>query len=350
MNQDGVQGGVAAERMALRPRHLSRLPLAALAGLIALKLAVLLTFGATMLPDSGGYIAYADAILDGSFRHVDLVGSVQPVTLTRIGFPALIAAGKIIAGQYWAWSVILFQFAASCCATVLLYQLARTFRLGVWLSLFVAAAQATAMQFLVDQAVLTDSLCGSAMTVAACILGLIALRRRPVGLLSFLAVGLLIAAAFLVRNVIEYMVAGFCPLIVAAVMAEPTQLRRWTAAALVFLPVIATHLAYAQWNRERVGAPVITTIAQAALFAAVVEAAPYDPTIFSGSTPVDTAGRRTVELMESPPTDRDFGHDTEPGIILHRDYGWDAIHISQAATQAICALIGTTPPRWLVTF
>jgi hypothetical protein len=335
MSEDGLHGSVVVEPMAFLLRHQSRLPLAALASLVVLKLGVLLTSGPTMLPDSTGYIAYADAILDGSFRHVDLAGTAQPVMLTRIiGFPALIAAGKIIAGQYWAWAVILLQFAVSSCATVLLYQLARTFRLGVWPSLFVAVAQATAMQFVVDQSVLTDSLCGSTMTMAACILGLIALRRRPVGLLSFLAVGLLIAAAFLVRPVIEYMVVGFCPLIVAAATVEAMPLRRWTAAALVFLPVIATHVAYAQWNRERVGAPVVSTIAQAALFSALIEAAAYDSAIFSGSTPFDDAGRRTIKLVQSPPADREIGPDVEPGIILHRDYGWNAIRISQAVTQA----------------
>jgi hypothetical protein len=312
----------------------SWLPLTALAFLVVVKIGMLLAFGPTMQADSSDYIAYADAILDGSFRHVDLAGTAQPITLTRIiGFPAVIAAAKVVTGEYWAWAVILLQFAASVCATVLVYRLARTFRLGIWLSLFAAAAQATAMQFVVDQAVLTDSLCGSIMTTVTCILAIIALRRRPVALTFFLAVGLLLVAAFLVRNVIEYMVLGFAPLVVAAVVVEPTEFRRWAAVGLVFVPVVVTHLAYVEWNRERVGAPVVTTIAQAALFAPLVEAAPYDPTIFSGSTPFDDAGRRTVQLMLSPP-DRVFGHDTEPSIILHRDYGWDALRISREATQA----------------
>jgi hypothetical protein len=121
MSEDSLHGSVVVEPMAFLLRHQSRLPLAALASLVVLKLGVLLTSGPTMLPDSTGYIAYADAILNGSFRHVDLAGTAQPVMLTRIiGFPALIAAGKIIAGQYWAWAVILLQFAVSSCATVLL--------------------------------------------------------------------------------------------------------------------------------------------------------------------------------------------------------------------------------------
>jgi hypothetical protein len=72
---------------------------------------------------------------------------------------------------------VLFQYAVSLWATAMVYRLARAFHLGVWLSLGVVAAQATAMQFVVDQAVLSDSLTGSTITIATCILGLIALRR-----------------------------------------------------------------------------------------------------------------------------------------------------------------------------
>src|ERR1700722_6917677 len=97
----------------------SWLPLTALAFLVAVKIGMLLAFGPTMQADSSDYIAYADAILDGSFRHVDLAGTAQPITLTRIiGFPAVIAAAKVVTGEYWAWAVILLQFAASVCATV----------------------------------------------------------------------------------------------------------------------------------------------------------------------------------------------------------------------------------------
>ena len=135
-------------------------------------------FGPTVQLDSSGYLTYADAILTGEFRHVDLATDPMPITLTRtIGYPAVIAAAKIVAGRGWAWTVVLFQFAVSLWATAMVYRLARAFRLGVWTSLGVVAAQATAMQFVVDQAILTDSLTGSTTTIATCRLGLIALRR-----------------------------------------------------------------------------------------------------------------------------------------------------------------------------
>jgi len=307
------------------------LPLLGAAILLGLKIGTLLLFGPTMTPDSEGYIAYADAILTGSFLHVDLAGQAIPIVLVRpIGYPAVIAAAKIIARGDWAWAVVLLQFAMSIWATVLVYRLARMFRLGLWASLGVAAAQATAMQFVVDQAILSDSLCGSAMTVAACILSGIVLRGRPPHLTRFLGVGALIAAGMLVRSVIEYMAIGMSPLAAAAAMVEQSRLRRWAAFGLVFLPLIMTHPAYTEWNRSRVGAAVVTTATQNALFGALVEAARYDPSIFAGSTPIDDAGRQVLKTMLAG----QWGYEVESNVILHRDYGWDAVRISREVTLA----------------
>jgi hypothetical protein len=299
--------------------------------LVALKIGVLAILGPLTQPDSTGYLRYADEILSGAFRHVDLANDPMPITLTRtIGYPAVIAAAKVIAGSGWAWLVALFQFAVSLWATAMVYRLSRAFGLGIWLSLGVAAAQATAMQFVVDQAILSDSLFGSTLTIAACTLGLVALRREPRSLLVYLGTGLLIALSFLIRNVIADMAIGLLPLAVAAAMVERARWRRWTAVALVFLPLVATHVAYTEWNRARIGAPVVTSIAQAALINALTEAAVYDPTIFSGSTPIDEVGRRILPKMR---VER-LGFEQETSALLHDQYGWDAVRMSHEATLA----------------
>ena len=235
--------------------------LVAFAIMIAVKLGVLLAFGPALQNDTLGYETYADAILSGAFRHVDLATDPMPVTLTRmIGYPAIIAAAKLLAGRDWTWAVVLFQFAVSLCATVMVYRLARAFRLGVWLSLAVVAAQATSMQFMVDQAALTDSLTGSTVTIATCILGLIVLRRATAPLPVYLGAGALVAVAFLMRDVIALLAVGLVPLAVAAALMQRSRLRQLAACALVFLPLIATHVAYTQWNRARVGSAVAASI------------------------------------------------------------------------------------------
>jgi hypothetical protein len=308
-----------------------RLVCAALVILLAVKFGVLLIFGPTVQLDSSGYLTYADAILTGDFWHVDLTTDPMPVTLTRmIGYPAVIAASKILAGRDWAWAVVLFQFAVSLWATVMVYRLARAFRLGVWISLAVVAAQATSMQFMVDQAVLTDSLTGSTVTIATCILGLIVLRRATAPLPVYLGAGALIAVAFLMRDVIAFLAVGLIPLAVAAALVQRSRLRQLAACALVFLPLIATHVAYTQWNRARVGSAVAASISQAALFGALIEAAHFDHSIFAGSTPIDEVGRPLLAEMEAG----QHGYEAEANVALHRDYGWDAVRINHEVTLA----------------
>ena len=311
--------------LSLRLKAVPKPVLVVFAIVVAAKLGVLLAFGPATQNDTTDYVGYADAILSGEFRHVDLANDPMPITLRRpIGYPAVIAAAKIVTGRYWAWTVVLFQFAVSLWATVMVYRLARAFHLGVWLSLGVVAAQATAMQFVVDQAVLSDSLTGSTMTIATCILGLIALRREPASLPEYLGAGTLVAAAFLMRDVIAYVAAGLVPLAAAAAFAERSRLRQLTAGALVFLPLIATNIAYSEWNRARVGAPVVTSTSQAVLIGALIEAAHFDHSIFSGSTPIDEVGRVLLKDMEAGR----HGYEVDAVVDLHRDYGWDATRMS----------------------
>ena len=163
-----------------------------------------------------------------------------------------------------------------------------------WISLGVVAAQATSMQFMVDQAVLTDSLAPAAPADdLTCILGLIVLRRAMAPLPVYLGAGALIAVAFLMRDVIAFLAIGLGPLAIAAALVQRSRLRQLAACALVFLPLIATHVAYTQWNRARVGSAVAHLVRKRRCSGALVEAAARytSHSIFSGSTPIDDVGR-----------------------------------------------------------
>jgi hypothetical protein len=149
-------------------------------------------------------------------------------------------------------------------------------------------------------------------------------------LLLYLGVGVLVAASFLIRNVIADMAIGLLPLAIAAALVERRRWRQLAAVVLVFLPLIAAHVAYTEWNRVRVGAPVVTSIAQAALFDALTEAAVYDPTIYSGSTPVDIVGRRILPKMRA----ERYGYEDESSAMFLNEFGWDAVRMSHEVTLA----------------
>jgi hypothetical protein len=322
----------AHQSTAARPSLLA----GALVLLLAFKLVVLIVFGATIAPDSRDYIGYADQILRGSFRHVDLAAdAVLPypaneplLTLFRpIGYPAVIAAAKIIAPAHWASAVVLFQFAVSLLATAMVYRLARCFGLGLWLGLGVAAAYATSLQFVVDQAIASDSLCATTFTIAACMLAELTLRRAPARPLLLLTAGVLIALSFLIRDVIAFVALGLLPLAAASVLGANGWRRRAAAFGLVFLPLIASYIGYVEWNRARAGAAVVTTIGQWSLLDPLVRASRYDPTFFSGDSPIAHVGRRVAKNFT-------LDESLEATWLLHREYGWDAVRISREAISA----------------
>ncbi|MBV8752907.1 MAG: hypothetical protein JO328_08610, partial [Hyphomicrobiales bacterium] len=309
---------------------------AALLLLFALKLAALIAFGPTIVVDSRDYIGYADQILSGAFRYVDLASDAAipyppndpQLTLYRpIGYPAVIAAAKIIVPAHWATTVVLVQFVASLFATAMVYRLARCFGLRDWVSVGVAAAYATSLQFVVDQAIASDSLCASTMTIAACILAEMALRRVPPRVPLLLAAGGFIVVSFLMRDVIALEVLGLFPLIAAAAFSAPGWARRAGAFALTLLPLIGTYVGYMEWNRARIGDAVITTVPQWVLLDPLIRASRYDPTLFSGTSPLDQVGRRVAKNY----TLDDSG---EANRILHREYGWTAPQIAHEVARA----------------
>jgi hypothetical protein len=142
-----------------------------------------------------------------------------------------------------------------------------------------------------------------------------------------LAAGALIAASFLMRDVIAFVALGLAPLAAASVMGASGWLRRAAAFGLVFLPLIASYVGYVEWNRSRVGARVVTTVAQWSLLDPLIRASRYDPTFFSGDSPIAQAGRRVARNF-------DLDESLEANKILHRDYGWNAVRIAREVTGA----------------
>jgi hypothetical protein len=127
--------------------------------------------------------------------------------------------------------------------------------------------------------------------------------------------------------VIAFVSLGLVPLAAASVRGANGWLRRGVAFALVFLPLIGTYLGYLEWNRSRVGAAVVTTVAQWSLLDPLVRASRYDPTFFSGDSPVAQAGRRVAKNFN-------LDESLEANKILHRDYGWSAVRIAREVTAA----------------
>ena len=265
------------------------------AALISIKLGFLAAYGPTFLPDSGGYVDIGNFILAGRLNDPALAGGIFPPTLFRIiGYPAIIALMKAVSGEFWPWLVVALQFAFSFAATAATYRLARAFGLGFWLSFASATLQATSLPLVLDQAIITDSLYASLITLAICTLA-IAIVRGRLRLAAGIGVGLLLAAAFLLREATIFMLLGFVPLAGAAAFRNGLPASRKIVALIgILLPLILIHQLYLEWNRSRIGARIATSAAQTALVLALVDAARHEPRIFSGDTALDQVARQVV--------------------------------------------------------
>jgi hypothetical protein len=95
----------------------------------------------------------------------------------------------------------------------------------------------------------------------------------------------------------------------------------------MFLPLIGSYAGYVAWNQARVGTRVVTTVAQWSLLDPLVRASRYDPTFFSGESPLAQTGRRVAKNFT-------LDESLEANKILHREYGWNAVRIAREVTAA----------------
>jgi hypothetical protein len=256
------------------------------------------------VPDTTGYVEYSDEILAGSawLRDAGLDRSAVPVSAVHMaGYPLLMAAVREVAGPYWTTVLVVLQAALSLTALAALCALRRPLGLSHRVMLFALFNVATTSSLVYDAALLTDSFHASLLILAITMLTITALSDRPLRWQTALAVGLLLAGAFLLRDAMSYLWLALLPLLACAA-ALPTvategrraALRGAVVVALALSPLFAAYSAYSEWNRYRTGTPFVTTIGQLTLLLTLVTAAKHEPAIFAGDTPLDRAARATL--------------------------------------------------------
>ncbi len=262
--------------------------------LIALKSSLLILFGPVFTPDSSGYSDMARTMLESTaWLHT----GQSPFSFRIIGYPAILAAAMLVGGSFWSYVVVFLQCVISLCAVAAMLRLGCELGLSRGLSLFAVTASATSLQLTLDQCILTDSLNASFVIFAIVLIVQGARDGHPFSPAAALAAGLLLALAFLVREIMQVLIVVFLPLLLVRVIAATKggRARTFAGAILVVAPVLITVAAYREWNNYRTGERFVTTGAQTALLIPVVEAAKHDLHVLDGDTPLDLALRSHVQ-------------------------------------------------------
>ena len=210
--------------------------LLALAAILALKLTLLAISAPIMTPDSGGYLDYSSMMLSSSgWLHDAGVANaaISVPALRMVGYPLLMSGARLLAGAGWAWLLALAQIALALSVLLRLCALQRPLGLSPGAMLFVVVAIATSSSLVLDNTMLTDSPHASLVTLAITALLLPAMSERPLGAWAALGVGLLLAAAFLLREALIYLWLPMLPLLALAIGTR----RRFAVAALALLPL-----------------------------------------------------------------------------------------------------------------
>ena len=283
---------------------MSRLVVSTLAFVFVLKVFLLVWIGPVYTDDSPTYAGFADAILRSShwLHNADLDSAAQPLTTYRpLGYPAVIALAKLCAGQIWAYTITIVQNAVSLVAFVVIVNLGLTVGLSVGAATFAALAWAF-FQLPYDQAIMTDSLNANFIIFAVATFLRGSMEGRPLRFGQAAVSGILLAAAFLFRDVMSYLAISLLPLLLirCGLTKDARQFLRFAPFVFVCLPLAATDAAYRLWNFHRTGYYFVTTIPQTNALTATMYAARYQPKIFSGDSVLEKHARPFFAKYDFP--------------------------------------------------
>ena len=235
--------------------------------ILAIKLIGLWAYGPIMTPDSSGYTAYADIILQGREWLTNGPGRGSVQGFRAIGYPLVLAAMKLFGGAYWMWMTVGLQLAVSLVASVYVFHLAKRLSDHHVIALFAAFCHGVGQTIVLDQCILTDSLNGNLLLILSCHIGLAIVAKRNPSLWEVGALGCLLAAAFLIREAGNYLQYLLWPLIVYWGIVLGAGKVRAVAMLLIFaVPMVGAVQGYKSWNEIRTGERFITTGAQTAMF------------------------------------------------------------------------------------
>jgi len=266
-----------------------KIAVSAAAVVFLFKLLLLAMIGPIHSADAPSYSNFADAMIASSrwLHDADLTSGVFPITTFRIiGYPAVIAAAKLLAGAAWPYAVVGLQFAVSTGVFIAIFCLGTTLGLPRNWAVAGALAYATSLQLSLDQCLMSDSLNASMFILAVVIF----LHGETLRAWQIVSSGLLLAAAFLTREILPYMMIALLPLLAircAFATGAPRLVTRLAPCLLVCVPLAAAYQSYELWNWRRTGERFVTTTAQLNALLSVVYAAKSEPSLFSGNSALD---------------------------------------------------------------
>jgi hypothetical protein len=139
-----------------------------LMGAAIIKISVLLINGPSLFPDSGIYVAYADAIFDHGRAFAPLAWgakAVPPFVFRLPGYPLILTGAKLVSPIHYAFVAVIFQCLLNLAATYLIFRVTEQLLQSRGAALLVAGIYIFSGSMLWDNSILSDSTYGSLFNI-----------------------------------------------------------------------------------------------------------------------------------------------------------------------------------------
>jgi hypothetical protein len=140
-----------------------------LGGVIPAKLAVLYLIGPSIWPDTGGYTAFAEAILDQgkAFRPTDWIGgpAIPPFVFRLAGYPLVLAAAELLSAENYTSITVIFQIFLNVVSVVLVFKVIARLGFSVGQIIAILTLYVFSDSLLFDNSILSDSIYSSLFNI-----------------------------------------------------------------------------------------------------------------------------------------------------------------------------------------
>ncbi len=229
-----------------------------LGAVIPAKLAVLYLVGPSIWPDSGGYIAFADAVLDQgkAFRPIDWIGGpAAPLFVFRLaGYPLVLAGAKLLSAENYASITVILQIFLNIISIILVFKVVAHLGFSVGQIIAILALYVFSDSLLLDNSILSDSIYSSLFNIVVFSLIGHAIGCRRLTLLGTLGLGFLWGFSTWTRDSGIYFTYVPALLTLAGAGRNAGRFARRLSLLCAFLIVVVGMTgAYAALNKYRTG-------------------------------------------------------------------------------------------------
>jgi hypothetical protein len=214
------------------------------------------------------------------------------------GYPIVIFICKWLTGVHWQTTLVVIQHFVAVVAAYVVFRVSSRISRSRLCGFLCAVLFVFSNRLQYDRAILTDSLCTSAITILVCICVSMWDRRKLPSTFQLFLGGCFLALLFFMRETALVVALAAVPLIAMMLSPARTLLARIARLATLYAPLCAALILVLTWSYARTSHVFVTTQPlSAGLYSAILIEKEGTP-VFTGDTLLDQVARQTLNSYD----------------------------------------------------